>query len=464
MSVDRTGRLDYRKMIISLHRLGGFRAFGAFAAAILPLCCAPGFDSAAMAKPKPAAHPAPQPVRHTPTPFIAIDVPSGRVIEQRDATRPWYPASITKLMTVYVTLQAVRQGRLAMDTPLVVSARAARMQPSKMGFVPGSQVTLDNALKMLMVKSANDMAVTIAEGVSGSVEAFADEMNDAAATLGMRESHFVNPNGLPDPSHVSSARDMAVLGRALLLRFPEHADLFSIGAMKLGDQIIPTHNGMLGRYPGADGMKTGYTCPAGFNIVASATRDSRKVIVVALGDPSARKRTAHVANLFDRAFAAGQWGESANELPSQGGAPPDMRGEICLHRTPAAQLAAESEDASGSSPSPEGSAPQVNNGEIIAALPRPVYQPVEVFVGPAPGYAGPVAGPRPANTPIGVIAYAPPEKPAASPLRPDPAALSMKRPKVVAHPVAKNEKPAKAQKTPAVAKPVAAAPQGKAEK
>jgi D-alanyl-D-alanine carboxypeptidase len=306
-----------------------------------------------------------------------------------------------------------------------------------MGYAPGSQVTLDNALKMLMVKSANDMAVTIAEGVSGSVEAFADEMNEAASALGMRESHFVNPNGLPDPTHVSSARDMAVLGRALLLRFPEHADLF---------------NGMLGRYPGADGMKTGYTCPAGFNLVASATREGRKVIVVVLGDPSARKRTAHAANLFDRAFAAGQWGESAVELPSQAGPPPDMRGEICLHRTPAAQLAAETEESSGSSPTPEGSAPQLSNGEIIAALPRPVYQPVEVFVGPAPGYAGPVAGPRPANTPIGVIAYAPPEKAApASPLHADPAALSLRR-KAEKHPAAKNEK---------AAKPAAAAPHGK---
>ena len=100
----------------------------------------------------------------------------------------------------------------------------------------------------------------------------------------MRESHFVNPNGLPDPNHVSSARDMAILGRALLLAFPQHADLFNIGAMKLGEQVIPTHNGLIGRYPGADGMKTGFTCPAGFNLVASATREGRKVIVVVMGD------------------------------------------------------------------------------------------------------------------------------------------------------------------------------------
>ena len=333
-------------------------------------------------------------------------------------------------MTVFVALEAVRQGRLTMDTPLVVTARAARMKPSKMGFPPGAQVTLDNALKMLMVKSANDIAVTIAEGVSGSVEAFAAEMNQTAAMLGMRESHFVNPNGLPDPSHISSARDMALLGRALLLRFPEHADLFNIGAFKLGDRIVPTHNGMIGRYPGADGMKTGFTCPAGFNLVASATREGRKVIVVVMGDASARQRTAHAADLFDRAFSSSQLGDLAANLPSVAGEPPDMKSEVCVRRSKAAQGAVETEDLSAPIKTPDGpaSAPQPGNGALIAALPRPAYEPVSVFVGPAPGYQGPVAGPRPTDTPIGVIAYASPEKAAISaPLRPDSKALSMRR-------------------------------------
>ena len=113
----------------------------------------------------------------------------------------------------------------------------------------------------------------VAEGVSGSVEAFADDMNAAGQRLGLHESHFVNPNGLHDPDHVSSARDMAMIARALLREFPEHADLFGIGALQLGSQIITNHNGLIGRYPGADGMKTGFTCPAGFNVVASANHD-----------------------------------------------------------------------------------------------------------------------------------------------------------------------------------------------
>ena len=148
------------------------------------------------------------------TPYLVVDADSGEVLMQDEATAPWYPASLTKLMTVYVALDEVRAGKLTLDTPLVMSARAARMPPSKMGFRPGTQVTLDNALKMLMVKSPNDVAVMVAEGVSGSVEAFASEMNADGQRLGLQESHFVNPNGLQDPGHVSSARDQRHVARA----------------------------------------------------------------------------------------------------------------------------------------------------------------------------------------------------------------------------------------------------------
>jgi D-alanyl-D-alanine carboxypeptidase len=410
--------------------MNSFQAWRRLVSTVLCLqVCAVGLVEPVAAAKKSVAAPVSHP-HHTLTPYLVMDVASGRIIEERIASHIWYPASVTKLMTVFVALDAVRQGRLTMDTPLEVTSRAARMKPSKMGFPPGAQVTLDNALKMLMVKSANDIAVTVAEGVSGSVEAFADEMNQTAATLGMRESHFVNPNGLPDPNHISSARDMAILGRALLLRFPEHADLFNIGAFRLGDKIVPTHNGMIGRYPGADGMKTGFTCPAGFNLVASATREGRKVIVVVMGDASARQRTAHAADLFDRAFSSSQLGDFAANLPSIAGEPPDMKSEVCVRRSKAAQTEAETEDLSVPINTPDGpaSAPQPGNGMLIAALPRPIYEPISVFVGPAPGYQGPVAGPRPANTPIGVIAYASPEKAAiVAPLRPDPKALSMRR-------------------------------------
>ena len=175
-----------------------------------------------------------------PTPFLVADADSGQVLIQNEATEAWFPASLTKLMTVYVALDAVRSGKLTMDTPLVMSARAARMPPSKMGFRPGTEVTLDNALKMLMVKSPNDVAVMVAEGVSGSVEAFADDMNAAAQRLGLHESHFVNPNGLHNPEHVSSARDMAMIARALLREFPDHADLYESGRCNSPTRSSPT--------------------------------------------------------------------------------------------------------------------------------------------------------------------------------------------------------------------------------
>ena len=277
-------------------------------------------------------------------PFLVVDAGSGHVLIANEATQPWYPASLTKLMTTYVALNAVREGRLTLDTPLTMSMRAARMAPSKMGFNPGTLVTLDNALKMLMVKSPNDVAVMVAEGVSGSVEAFADEMNATAARLGMRESHFVNPNGLHDPGHYSSARDMAIVARALLRDFPEEQGLFNIGAIQLDDAVIPNHNGLLGRYPGADGMKTGFTCAAGFNIVASATHDGRKLIAVVLGSPSARERNFEAAQLFERGFAMGSGGSQLESLAgSASAAPIDMRGDICSRRNRAAVAAAEEE-------------------------------------------------------------------------------------------------------------------------
>ncbi len=342
------------------------------------------------------------------SPSLIIDVDSGQTLYQNEATVNWYPASLTKLMTVYVALSAVREGRITMDTPFVMSAHAASMAPSKMGFRPGTEVTLDNALKMLMVKSPNDVAVMVAEGVSGSVENFADEMNAAAVKLGLKESHFVNPNGLPDTRQVTSARDMAMIGRALLKEFPEEAGIFGIGALQLGEQIIPTHNGLIGRYPGADGMKTGFTCAAGFNVVASATHNGKRLIVVVLGSPTPRERTAKAIALFDRGF--NQWGGGlgvVDALPSPGVGPaPDMHQEICSRRNRAAALAAEEEDMRAASPADFGggglgrglslfSAVATTNDPIaMAALPAPHFDPVLVFVGPKPGWTGAVAAAR----------------------------------------------------------------------
>jgi len=341
------------------------------------------------------------------TPSLIIDQDSGAVLYAEDATEPWYPASLTKLMTAYVLLDEMRAGRVSADSLLVVSSYAANQSPSKMGFRPGTVVTVDNALKMLLVKSANDIAVTIAEGIGGSVPGFADKMNSAAQRLGMADSHFENPNGLPNAAHHSSAQDLAILARALLTEFPNYRDYFGIGAIALGDHVFHTFNGLLGRYPGVDGMKTGFICAGGFNTVVSATRGGRKLIAVVLGQPSASIRTAVTANLLDKGFAGGSgWGafSTVTTLARVGGPPPDMHAEICGRRARRHAVTWEQEAVdTGSAPCNAGAG---NANPVLetllaqhpacgtapaarAASPTaPVaFEPITVFVGPAPGSA-----------------------------------------------------------------------------
>jgi D-alanyl-D-alanine carboxypeptidase len=234
--------------------------------------------------------------------LLVIEADSGRVLYAHNAGQPWYPASVTKLMTAYVTLRAVEEGRITLDKPLTVSATAAAQAPVKMGFPPGTVVTVDNALKMMMVKSANDMAAVLAEGVSGSIENFADEMNGHARRLGMVQSSFVNPNGLPAEDQIVSARDMAILARALIREMPEYDYYWHLPGIRMGKMVQRNYNTLLGRYPGADGMKTGFICASGFNLVASATRDGRRLIAVVLGAPSAAVRALKAAQLLERGF------------------------------------------------------------------------------------------------------------------------------------------------------------------
>ena len=240
------------------------------------------------------------------SPALVVDADSGKVLHAERATDPWFPASITKLMTAYVALSAVREGKLSMDSSAHrVRERRTRSRPPRWPSGPAPQITLDNALKIIMVKSANDVSTTIAEELGGSVEGFAGMMNAAARRLGMNESYFVNPHGLPDDrQQTSSARDMAILGRALILReFPEHGGPVPYERDPVGRRVMRNHNGLIGRYPGADGMKTGFICSSGFNVVASATRDGRRLITVVMGSPSANERTIKAAELFDRGFS-----------------------------------------------------------------------------------------------------------------------------------------------------------------
>src|SRR5580700_5767254 len=233
---------------------------------------------------------------------ILIEVDSGKVLRAENASYPWYPASTTKLMTLYMTLSAIRDHRITFDTLFAVSPNASAQSPTKMGFPVGAQVTVDNALKMMMVKSANDMAVLLAEGIGGSIDDFAQQMTDTAHRIGMTESSFVNPNGLPADGQISSARDLAILARALLREFPEYSFYWHIPAIKYGKRIVRNYNPLLGRYVGADGMKTGFICASGFNLVATATRDNKHLIAVVLGAPSGAARAMKAAEMLESGF------------------------------------------------------------------------------------------------------------------------------------------------------------------
>jgi D-alanyl-D-alanine carboxypeptidase len=331
--------------------------------------------------------------------LLVIEAESGKILFSQNAGYPWYPASATKLMTAYVTLRTLKEGRLTLDQPLTVSANAVAQEPVKMGFGTGTQVTVDNALKMLMVKSANDIAVVLAEGVAGSIENFADQMNWHARRLGMVQSSFVNPNGLPADDQISSARDLAILARALIREFPEYDYYWHLPGIRMGKMVQRNYNSLIGRYPGADGMKTGFICASGFNLVASATRDGRRLIAVVLGAPSSAARALKAAQLLERGFNSNTgltW-----LMPSLGtvdsvqpinAAPPNLRDEMCgPHRKRPASGDEDATVTADSSPdSPYGiflSSLRQKTKSSALIQERKMGKPVLVYTGtkPAPG-------------------------------------------------------------------------------
>jgi len=240
-------------------------------------------------------------------PALVFEPYNGTVFYAEDPDAQWFPASLTKLMTAYVAFQALKAGSVTPETKLICSKEATEQAPSKLWLKVGESITLDVALKVLIVQSANDVAVMIAEGVAGSQEAFVQRMNEAAQHLGMTRTNFANVNGLPDERQFTTARDLAKLSRAIIIAFPEHADLFTTVEVQVGKQIMRTHNGLLLSLPGADGMKTGFICNSGFNVVASATRDGRKLVAVVLGEQSLATRRVRATDLLENGFKRYFW-------------------------------------------------------------------------------------------------------------------------------------------------------------
>ena len=410
--------------------------------------------------------------------LLLVEADSGKVLYAENATRPWYPASLTKLMTAYVTLRAIKEGRVTPDTLLTVSPNAMAQAPSKMGFKAGIKLTVDNALKMMIVKSANDMAVVLAEGVGGSIDGFAGEMNRTAQRLGMTQTSFVNPNGLPADGQITSARDLAILTRALLREFPDYDLYWHISALKFGRRIIRNHNPLIDRYPGADGMKTGFICASGFNLVGTATHGDRRLIAVVLGAPSSAVRTDKVLQLLERGFNGNtlSWLTptlgTVDGLRPADGPPPDLHEEVCGKNRRHAAEAAEEEPPPTADPDRSvglsALLPGFRDGGLTKSIPVlgpavPSMAPIVVFVGPPKKPGNPETAIAKTTEPRPVPHRNKPAKPALAATKSSTApAAPPRKPRKPAAPaaaaVAPPAAPASAAPAPAPAPPAAAPP------
>ncbi|WP_246742392.1 D-alanyl-D-alanine carboxypeptidase [Microvirga splendida] len=243
-----------------------------------------------------------------PTASIVVDAKTGKVLQGENIDAPRIPASITKVMSLYLLFEQLERGRMSLNTPLTVSSYAASQPPTKLGLRPGSTIEVDDAIKAMVTLSANDVSVVVAENVAGSEDAFAQMMTRKARELGMSSTAFYNPHGLPhDPPNITTARDLAVLGRAIQDRFPKYFAYFETRSFQYGQRTIRGHNRLLGKVEGVDGIKTGYTRLSGFNLLTSVNTANRSIVAVVLGGRSGASRDQKMAGLIDdhlpRAYA-----------------------------------------------------------------------------------------------------------------------------------------------------------------
>jgi D-alanyl-D-alanine carboxypeptidase len=233
---------------------------------------------------------------------IVVDANSGEVLYENRPDSPRYPASITKVMTLYLAFEAMAEGRLKSTDQITVSPRAAAQPPTKLGLRAGQTISVEDAIRSLAVQSANDMAVAVAEKLGGTEARFAALMTLRGQELGMNSSRFVNASGLPDSRQISTARDIAILSRAVMRDYPQYYSYFSAQQFVFRGRTMRNHNGLLGKMPGVDGIKTGYTNASGFNVSTSAVRNGRRLIAVVMGGSSAAARDSNVEDLLLASF------------------------------------------------------------------------------------------------------------------------------------------------------------------
>ena len=259
---------------------------------------------------------------------IVIDAESGEVIHETEAAQKWYPASLTKVMTLYMTFAALEAGKLHLDDQLTVSHHAAIQPKSRLGLRKGQKISVEHAIMAVATRSANDAAVTLAEHLGGSEARFGHLMTQQAHHMGMSSSSFVNASGLPDEHQISSARDLAILSSALIKHYPEYYRIFSSTEFHYKGQVLPNTNRILKTYPDADGLKTGFTCGSGYNLIASAKRNGHRLVGVLLGAHSSGERFEQMGNLLDVGFekkAAGISSTHVSQLHDDDLAPPPFQ-------------------------------------------------------------------------------------------------------------------------------------------
>jgi D-alanyl-D-alanine carboxypeptidase len=330
---------------------------------------------------------------------IVVDANSGRVLHAANADSLRHPASLAKVMTLYLLFERLEAGRLKLDSRLPVSGEAARQAPTKLGLEAGNTISVEDAIKGLVTRSANDAAVVIAEAIAGDEESFARLMTQKARALGMTRTVYRNASGLPDNGQVTTARDQAILARAIQDRFPRFYRYFSIASFRYRGQVIRNHNRLLGRLAGVDGIKTGYTRASGFNLMTSVRRGNRHLVVVVLGGSSAGARDARMRTLIEQHIAEASPHRSVARI-TEGQSGPDQGPTVdSFHLASAATRA----PSSVSQPAPGSTEPiRAIPVRTVTVRPRHVHtaglapRPATTSAGPAAKQAG-ILGMLPAS-------------------------------------------------------------------
>lgn len=333
---------------------------------------------------------------------FVVDAKTGRTLFARNENAPRHPASLTKIMTLYILFEEMQQGRLSLSSPLTVSARAASQAPSKLGLRPGSTIIVGDAIKALVTKSANDVAVTVAENIGSSEADFAKRMTQTARRLGMNGTVFRNASGLPDMGQITTARDMVTLGRAIQDRFPDQYRYFSIRSFAWGDSVIGSHNRLLGRVDGVDGIKTGYTQASGFNLVSSVRRDGRQVVAAVMGGPTARARDNHMVKLLEAALPSASRGPKTDAVADSGaiGVSPKAVARAADQRPLTAFVAAAAKP--DARPTTDVETGSVENGAAVA-MAKAILLPDRVVPAAGVASASQPKGVRPLLPPVGMM-------------------------------------------------------------